>query len=80
MTTKEQAIIRLIIIGDEILSGRRYDKHFSKLIELLGARGLQLGGAQIIPDDLDTIAATLQRSFATPDIVFLLWWDWCDTG
>ena len=26
-----------LIIGDEILSGRRSDKHLAKLIELLGA-------------------------------------------
>ena len=29
----------LIVIGDEILSGRRQDKHLSKLIELLNERG-----------------------------------------
>lgn len=62
--------IRLIIIGDEILSGRRQDKHFSKLVELLSQRGLQLWGAEIISDDRATIAATLRRSFATSDIVF----------
>ena len=28
-----------IIIGDEILSGRRQDKHLAKLIALLGERG-----------------------------------------
>lgn len=62
--------IRLIIIGDEILSGRRQDKHFSKLVELLSQRGLQLWGAEFISDERSTIAATLRRSFATPDIVF----------
>ncbi len=31
-----------IIIGDEILSGKRIDKHFAKITELLGARGLRL--------------------------------------
>lgn len=62
--------IRLIIIGDEILSGRRQDKHFSKLVELLSQRGMQLSGAEFISDERDVIAATLARSFATPDIVF----------
>jgi molybdopterin-biosynthesis enzyme MoeA-like protein len=33
----------LIIIGDEILSGRRQDKHMAKVIELLAARGAGLG-------------------------------------
>ncbi|NYT63583.1 competence/damage-inducible protein A [Alcaligenaceae bacterium] len=62
--------IRLIIIGDEILSGRRQDKHFSKLVELLSKRGMQLSGAEFVSDERDVIAATLVRSFATPDIVF----------
>jgi molybdopterin-biosynthesis enzyme MoeA-like protein len=62
--------IRLILVGDEILSGRRQDKHMAKLIELLGERGLQLSGVEIVSDDQDDIAAVLERSFATPDIVF----------
>ncbi|WP_439650477.1 competence/damage-inducible protein A [Pollutimonas subterranea] len=62
--------VRLIIIGDEILSGRRQDKHFSKLVELLSQRGMQLSGAEFISDERDVIATTLARSFATPDIVF----------
>ena len=32
----------LVIVGDEILSGKRSDKHMPKLIELLAARGLPL--------------------------------------
>jgi molybdopterin-biosynthesis enzyme MoeA-like protein len=32
----------MIIIGDEILSGRREDKHLRKLIEVLAERGLAL--------------------------------------
>ena len=35
----------LIIVGDEILSGKRADKHLPKVIELLSARGLQLSWA-----------------------------------
>ncbi|TFL13064.1 competence/damage-inducible protein A [Pusillimonas caeni] len=62
--------IRLIIIGDEILSGRRQDKHMPKLIELLSQRGMQLAGAEFISDDRDGIAATLERSFAGGDVVF----------
>ncbi len=62
--------IGLIIVGDEILSGRRQDKHFSKVVELLGARGMQLSWAEIVPDDRDTLVATYRRSFATGDVVF----------
>ena len=34
--------IGLIIIGDEILSGKRVDQHLPKVIALLKERGLQL--------------------------------------
>ena len=34
--------IGLLIVGDEILSGKRADKHLPKVIELLAARGLAL--------------------------------------
>ena len=34
----------LLIVGDEILSGKRADKHLPKVIELLAARGLALPG------------------------------------
>ena len=32
----------MLVIGDEILSGKRADKHMAKMIELLKARGLKL--------------------------------------
>lgn len=60
----------LIIIGDEILSGKRADKHFSKVLELLGARGLPLEWVKILGDDRARITATLKRTFASDDIVF----------
>lgn len=62
--------IRLIIIGDEILSGKRQDKHLSKVIKILSERGMGLASAEIISDNKRDIVATLQRSFATDDIVF----------
>ena len=62
--------IGLIIIGDEILSGKRADKHFPKVVELLNARGMQLGWAEYVGDDRARITAILQRSFASDDIVF----------
>lgn len=62
--------IGLIIIGDEILSGKRSDKHFPRVVELLSARGMQLGWAEYIGDDPARITATLQRTFSSDDIVF----------
>lgn len=59
-----------IIIGDEILRGKRHDKHFSKLVELLGARGLTLAWAEYLGDDPVRITVTLKRTLATRDVVF----------
>ena len=60
----------IIIIGDEILSGRRSDKHLAKIIELLGERGLSLGWAEYVGDNPERITATLRRTLASGDIVF----------
>ena len=64
----------IIIIGDEILSGKRADKHLPKAIELLGARGLALSYADYVGDDPARITATLARAFAAArdsgDVVF----------
>ena len=60
----------LIVIGDEILSGKRIDKHMPKVIELLGARGLALGWAEYVGDDPVRITAALTRAFACGDVVF----------
>ncbi|MES2353940.1 MAG: molybdopterin-binding protein [Pseudomonadota bacterium] len=59
-----------IIIGDEILSGKRQDKHFAKVIDVLTQRGLELAWAEYLGDDPQRITATLKRSFATDSIVF----------
>ncbi|HCZ17635.1 MAG TPA: molybdopterin-binding protein [Accumulibacter sp.] len=59
-----------IIIGDEILSGKRSDRHFSRIAELLGARGLRLSWVEYLGDDRARLAATLKRSLAAGDIVF----------
>jgi molybdopterin-biosynthesis enzyme MoeA-like protein len=60
----------LIVIGDEILSGKRQDKHLSRVIELLAARGLALAWARFVGDDRPRITATLHAAFASGDIVF----------
>ena len=59
-----------IIIGDEILSGKRADKHLPKVIELLSERGLTLSWADYVGDSPERISATLKRAFAIPQVVF----------
>lgn len=64
----------IYIIGDEILSGKRQDKHLSKTIELLSARGLQLAWASYLGDISAQITASLkasmERNQQNSDIVF----------
>jgi molybdopterin-biosynthesis enzyme MoeA-like protein len=60
----------ILIIGDEILSGKRQDKHLTKAIELLSARGLKLAYADYVGDEPDRITVALQRAFASGDVVF----------
>ena len=64
----------LIIIGDEILSGKRSDKHLPKAIELLAARGLSLSYVHCVGDDPARITATLTTAFeaahASGDVLF----------
>jgi len=62
--------ISALIIGDEILSGKRQDKHLSKVITLLNERGLSLSYARYVGDCRQRITAMLRESLATDDIVF----------
>ena len=59
-----------LIIGDEILSGKRQDKHLSKTIASLAARGLSLSYAHYLGDEPERIIGALKQSFATDHIVF----------
>lgn len=60
----------LIIIGDEILSGRREDKHLQKSIALLNQRGLQVAYAHYVGDDPARITAAIAQALASGDAVF----------
>lgn len=60
----------LLIVGDEILSGKRADKHVPKVIELLAVRGLSLSWVRYVGDDPRRITADLKDALASGDIVF----------
>ena len=60
----------LIIVGDEILSGKRQDKHFGEVLSMLTERGLALSWVQYLGDDRARLTATLKQTFAGPDVVF----------
>jgi molybdopterin-biosynthesis enzyme MoeA-like protein len=61
--------IGLIVVGDEILSGKRADKHLAKVVELLGARGQVLSWARFVGDERPRLTAALREAFANGDLV-----------
>lgn len=62
--------IGLIIIGDEILSGRRQDKHLTKAIELLTERGMAVSWVRYVGDEPADITTDLRHALASGDVVF----------
>jgi molybdopterin-biosynthesis enzyme MoeA-like protein len=60
----------LIVIGDEILSGKRQDQHFAKVRELLAARGLKLAWVRYLGDERPRLIQNLRETLASDDVVF----------
>jgi len=69
MTEPSAPHIGLIIIGDEILSGRRQDKHLSRAIELLNERGMALSWVRYVGDDPARITADIRHALDSGDVV-----------
>ena len=59
-----------LIIGDEILSGRREDKHLARTIAALESRGLALSWARYFGDEPARIVAEIRAAVASGDTVF----------
>lgn len=62
--------VGIVLIGDELLSGKRSDKHMPRVIDILGARGMELSWARMVGDDAGLLEDTLAQTLAGPDIVF----------
>ena len=60
----------IVIIGDEILSGKFVEENAAFLIGELRALGVDLRRITVIPDDLDEIAMTVREAAARHDHVF----------
>lgn len=60
----------LIIIGDEILSGRTHDKNTPWIAEQLNELGIRLAEVRVIPDNKDKIVATVNEMREVHDYVF----------
>jgi len=59
--------VGLLVIGDELLSGKRADKHLPQVIGLLAARGIGLAWAQFLGDDESQIAQAIAQARARGD-------------
>jgi molybdopterin-biosynthesis enzyme MoeA-like protein len=58
------------VIGDELLVGKREDKHLPFLIGALAKRGLRLAWAHYLGDEPARLTTALRRSFDASDVVF----------
>lgn len=62
--------IGLVIIGDEILSSKRQDKHLNNANALLKPRGLSISWVRILSDEPNQLVDNLKQTFASGDTVF----------
>ena len=70
MSQPKNPTAAIIVIGDEVLSGRTKDKNIGWLAENLSAQGIQLGEARVISDNRQLIIDTVQTLSAAYDLVF----------
>src|SRR4029453_8960967 len=60
----------LMVIGDEILSGRTQDKNVASVATWLNEQGIRLAEVRIVPDDLERIGETVNELRAAHDYLF----------
>jgi molybdopterin-biosynthesis enzyme MoeA-like protein len=66
---KQREVFYALIIGTEILNGRREDKHFKFLRDILKENNLKFGGSFIIDDTPEIIASTIGYISTLPNSV-----------
>jgi len=69
MTAERSARFGVVVVGDEILTGKRVDRHLGKAIELLAERGLELSWARYLGDDAAELTRQLAETMAGDAIV-----------
>ncbi|MBA4089970.1 MAG: competence/damage-inducible protein A [Sphingobium sp.] len=60
----------LIVIGDEILSGRTQDKNIGQVASWLGVQGIRLREVRVVADDRDSIVEAVNTLRARNDYLF----------
>ena len=70
MTASRIWTAALIVIGDEILSGRTQDKNIAQIATWLQVQGIRLAEVRVIADDMDAIAEAVNILRARNDYLF----------
>jgi molybdopterin-biosynthesis enzyme MoeA-like protein len=60
----------LVIIGDEILSGRTQDKNIAQLALWLNLQGIRLSEVRVVPDRMEAIGAAVTALAGANDYLF----------
>ncbi len=60
----------MVVIGDEILSGRTKDRNIGHLADIMTAIGVDLKEVRIVPDEEDEIVAAVNALRSRYDYVF----------
>ena len=60
----------LVVIGDEILSGRTGDKNIAQVAGWLGVQGIRLAEVRVVPDRQDAIVEAVNALRARNDYLF----------
>lgn len=60
----------LIVIGDEILSGRTHDKNIAQVAEWVGIQGIRLAEARVVGDTPEAICEAVNTLRARNDYLF----------
>ena len=60
----------LLVIGDEILSGRTQDRNVAQVATWLNEQGIRLAEVRIVPDDADKIGETVNELRVAHDYLF----------
>lgn len=70
MTEPSHIRFGLLLIGDEILNGRKADAHLPAMIPRFAQRGLELSWVRMVTDEATLITQALTQTFDSGDIVF----------
>ena len=60
----------LVVIGDEILSGRTHDKNIAQVASWLQVQGIRLAEVRVVPDDMERIGEAVNTLREAYDYLF----------